>query len=65
MKLKKNYNGISGRTKSPDLIINIIKRINKSHDTIPLNSVPNLVGSITYGLSGSGTLTKFNLLDPA
>ncbi len=36
MKLKKNFNGISGHTKSTYLIINIIKRIKKSRETLPL-----------------------------
>ncbi len=36
LKLKKIIRGISGRTKSTDLIINIIQRIKKSRDTIPL-----------------------------
>ncbi len=36
MKLLKIIKGVSDCTKSTDLIINIIKRIKKSRDTIPL-----------------------------
>jgi hypothetical protein len=39
MKLLKIIKGMSGRTKSNDLIINI-KWIKKSRDTIPLSDVP-------------------------
>jgi hypothetical protein len=35
--LYKNLNGTSGHTKSTDLIIDIIKRIKISGETVPLN----------------------------
>jgi hypothetical protein len=52
MKLYKNLIGISGHTKSTDLIIDIIKRIKISGETVPLRvafSHSNFPFSLPFG----------------
>ncbi len=52
MKLLKKLNGISGHTKSTDLIINIIKIIKISGETVPLNCKTSGRGKISFSAVG-------------